>query len=68
MKNQEWKQRVEWCESGGLSRRAIADKCGMSYTALCDVAKGYTIEPRGMSAVLLYRISQRFRPRSDDLA
>lgn len=45
-----------------MSRKAIADAVGMSYSALCDVVNGNTKEPRGMAAVKLHALAQSIRP------
>lgn len=59
---QNWKERISWCEASGLTRKEIAEICGMSYSALCDVVNGNTQEPRGMAAVRLYKESEKHCP------
>lgn len=62
--NVTWSERVEWCELAGLSLAQIAQRCQMAYSTLNDIKTGRTKEPAGMRAVLLYRLSERHRPKA----
>lgn len=53
-----WKERIAACEAAGLTRKQIAEYCGVPYSTLNDLALGYTKEPKGMAAVKLFNLSE----------
>lgn len=53
-----WEERIAACEAAGITRKQIAEVCGVPYSTLNDLALGYTKEPKGMAAVKLFSLSE----------
>lgn len=45
-----------------MTRKEIAEYCGMAYSTLNDLVTGRTQEPRGLAAVKLYYLSEKNKP------
>lgn len=59
MSNQQtvtWADRVQDLQAAGYSLPDISAQTGLSRTALSDIGRGRTAEPKGMQAVKLYNL------------
>lgn len=56
-----WQEKIAEIEAAGITRKEIADHCGMAYSTFNDLALGYTREPKGMAAVKLHKLSETKR-------
>lgn len=58
-----WKARVEWLLDSKLTRQDIADHIGEPKQLIIDIGIGRSLRPRGMAAVKLFLLSEKYRPR-----
>jgi DNA-binding XRE family transcriptional regulator len=58
-----WLERVEWCKDAGMTSEQIAAEIGMIPKSLWEIESGRTRSPTGMTAVKLYKLSEKCRKK-----